>query len=285
MPRSRRRALTFPIVSASSIAVLAALAVGACGVSGDDRALPIFEGGLGVSTSEAGLGDGGGNDASQPTDSGSGDANFDDAGFDGSIPPTDGGVPTDLVISQVQSRGNHGGNDEFVEIYNPTAGDITFDNTWSVKVRNATGGAATCATALTSTLLTGGGQVVPSHKHVLFATSSYSETTTADATFGAGIPDAASLVLVHAGAAVDALCFSYSTDTTNALTSCLTAYVCEGAPATNPHDNTSGTNANASLERKPGGAAGNTQDTNVNANDFQGNATPDPHDIASAATP
>ena len=53
----------------------------------------------------------------------------------------------------------------------------------------------------------------------------------------------------------------------------------------NPHNNMSSTNTDASLERKPGGAMGNTSITGDNTTDFQANPAPDPHDLASPPVP
>ena len=270
-----------PVVRCLAVApiVVFLFAAGACGVDGDGDALPYFEGGLQGSTT---LNDGSsvdGSDAS--TDSAVSDAS-NDASRDAA---GDASTATGLVISQVQSRGTSAGNDEFVEIYNASSASITFDATWTVTVRNATGGVASCTTATASLLFAGTGQVIGAHKHLLYGTSNLSEPVTADATFSAGIPDAASLVLLHGGATVDALCFQYDAATTTTLTTCSVPYVCEGTPALNPHDNTSGTNTDASLERKPGGSGGNTVDANDNATDFLSNAAADPHNLASAAVP
>ncbi len=281
--RSRRLGSFVSLIAVVPSIALFAIALAACGDDAENVALPIFEGGLTIpSESEGG-------DATTTADAdatATPDAQVTDSSTI-DAPSGDGSTTaTNLVISQVQSRGTGGGNDEFIEIYNPTAASITFDNTWTITDRNATSGLGSCTTAAT-TLYTGTGQMIASHKHLLIATSSYSETTTADDTFSAGISDAASIVLVHGGATVDALCFSYDTTTTTTLTTCTTPYVCEGTPATNPHNNTTtGTSAtDISLERKPGGTGGNGIDSNDNANDFQTATPADPHDLASAAVP
>jgi hypothetical protein len=192
------------------------------------------------------------------------------------------------VLSQVQTRGSNGGNDEFVEIYNPTSAPVVLDTSWTVKGRSAVGGTASCATSLPGERFAGAGQTIPAYGHILFANNSspgYDGTTAADATYTIGIPDAASLVLYHGTNVVDALCFFYDSTTEGALTGCSVPYVCEGTPIQNPHDNTTDTDKDASLERKPGGAAGNGQSTDDNAADFVTNTSPDPHDLASAPTP
>ncbi|HTB72312.1 MAG TPA: hypothetical protein VK762_03665, partial [Polyangiaceae bacterium] len=78
-----------------------------------------------------------------------------------------------LVISQVQTRGLSGASDEFVEIYNPAPGPMTFDATWVVKMMSATSG---CGTSYT-TLFSGGGQVIPSHAHILYSSATGTSET------------------------------------------------------------------------------------------------------------
>jgi hypothetical protein len=188
--------------------------------------------------------------------------------------------PDSLLISQVQTRGDGAASDEFVELYNPTAVPVTFDSTWTLTARS------TSSTSYTSRI-TGAGQVIPAHHHILYAGTAYTAAPTADATLSSGITDASSLVLRHSGNVVDALCFYYDA-TTQAVYSNDLTYVCEGTPVSNlPHNNSSNgsSNTDASLERKPGGALGNTQDTNDNATDFSSGIVPDPHNLASPATP
>lgn len=189
-----------------------------------------------------------------------------------------------LVISQVQTRGDNGGNDEFVELYNPGSGPVIFDDTWTLQGRSATS-PASCTTGA-SPRFAGGGQIIAPHGHLLFVNSAaYNGPTAGDATYTTGITDAASLVLQHGAGNVDALCFYYDATTQSALATCAVAYVCEGTPVANPHNNTSGTDVDASLERKPGGDLGNTQDTGDSATDFVTNTNPDPHNQASGGVP
>jgi hypothetical protein len=286
---SRRRSSSARYLALVPTAALVALGVAACGVDGGDQPLPIFEGGANFVVSSEG-GEASTDEAGQPNEA---STTSDGAPIDASTPDGssthDGGTSseTSLVISQVQSRGTGGANDEFIEIYNPTGATILFDATWTITVRNAIGGSAGCAAELPAVVSTGANQAIASHKHLLLTGSAYSEAAAAasDAAFATGISDAASVVLLHAAAAADALCFSYDATTATTLTSCATAYTCEGTPATNPHDNTTGTNTDASLERKPGGTGGNGTDTNVSSADFASNAAADPHDLASAAVP
>lgn len=190
-----------------------------------------------------------------------------------------------LLLSELQTRGSAGGNDEFVEIYNPGTQSITFDATWSVTARSASG---TCTSNSEASRFSGAGQVIPPHGHLLFANSAaspYDGGTISDATYTSGIVDAASVVLRHNGVAVDAVCFYFDAATSNNLTTCATPYTCEGSPVQNPHDNTSGSNSDTSIERKPGGAAGNTQDTDASSADFATTLGSNPQNLASTPAP
>src|SRR5262249_8885020 len=127
------------------------------------------------------------------------------------------------------------------------------------------------------------------HGHFLVtnaAVSGYDGPVPGDATYAVGIPDASSVVLKHGAAVVDALCFYYDASTLGALTGCSVPYTCEGMPVSNlPHNNTSMGNSDVTLDRKPGLAAGNGQDTDVNANDFASDFLANPQNLASSPTP
>ena len=113
--------------------------------------------------------------------------------------------------------------------------------------------------------------MIPPHHHLLYAngnTPGYSGATTADATYLIGITDASDVMLMHNTALVDAVCFYFDTTTQGNLTGCATPYMCEGTPIVNVHNNMAATNVMESLERLPGGAAGNQQNTGNNAADF-----------------
>jgi hypothetical protein len=185
-----------------------------------------------------------------------------------------------LLISQVQTRGDGAASDEFVELYNATSFPVAFDSNWTLTARS------TSSVSYTPRIV-GAGQVIPAHSHILFAGSAYNAAITADALLSSAITDASSLVLLHSGNVIDALCF-YFDASTQAVYANDGTYVCEGTPVSNlPHNNTTSgsSNTDASLERKPGGALGNAQDTGDNATDFSNNAAPDPHNLASPPTP
>lgn len=197
-----------------------------------------------------------------------------------------------LLISEIQTRGDAAGaagNDEFVEIYNPTDASVTFDNTWTISGRSAAGTLANCGNNSLTVKITGGGQVIGPHKHLLFTNSqAYNGPVAGDATYASGFGDGGSMVLKHAGVVVDALCFYFNATSQTLLASCPTPYICEGAPISNaPHTDTStaASNVDKSIERKPGGAAGNGQDTDDTASDFVNNTTSNPQNLMSPATP
>ena len=199
----------------------------------------------------------------------------------------------ELVISQVKTRGMNGGSDEFVEIYNPGNVAVTFDATWTLQDQSAATG---CGTGY-ATRFTGAGQVIPPHGHILYVNDAmndagallYSEVTPPDGTYPSnfGITDSGGIVLARGGTQIDALCFYYDATTLATLTStsCTHPYACLGTPVLNAHDNTTKTDTNASLERKPGGSSGNTQNTGDNATDFAAIPAADPHDLASPPVP
>ncbi|MEO8799795.1 MAG: hypothetical protein ABI551_18010 [Polyangiaceae bacterium] len=285
---SRRLSLLLA-VSIPTLLTMGALA-GGCS-SDDATSLPYFEGGVG----EGGAFDSGANEAGNDgggevsTEAGTTDGGKSDASTDGGVADSgDGGPPAGgLVISQVQSRGSGGAGDERIELYNPTDASVTFDATWSLKTRAAT--ATGCASATLTTLVTGAGQLIPSHKHALFAPTGFDQGTAVDGVSSGGasgnMSDGASVMLFHGATVSDAICFAADAASLTLLTTCVLPYTCEGTPATNPHDNSTGTNADKSLERKPGGAGGNGTDTNVSSADFAEQDTPVPHNIAAAAVP
>ncbi|HVY47846.1 MAG TPA: lamin tail domain-containing protein [Minicystis sp.] len=163
-----------------------------------------------------------------------------------------------VVFSEIRSRGPAGSGDEFVELYNPTPAAVALDASWHIDGRSDTAGSYT-------TRWTGAaGKTIAAHGHFLIGGSSYAGTVDGTMT---SITDATSLKLVQSGATVDAVCYAYSATTAGHFGG---TYTCEGTVIPfNPHDNSSATNTDASIERRPGGAAGNCIDTDDNAADFQ----------------
>lgn len=193
------------------------------------------------------------------------------------MPPADAAPPVALVISEIRSRGAAGALDEFVELYNPSAAAVVLDARWTLEARSTT--AATYATRWT-----GAGKMIAAHGHFLLASSGYTQQPAADDALSTGITDASAVRLLHAGVAVDVVCFAFDATTSATLTGDAT-YGCEGTPAPNAHDNSTATNTDASIERKPGGGSGNSVDTNDNAADFAALAPARPQSSASAPAP
>jgi hypothetical protein len=186
------------------------------------------------------------------------------------------------VISEIRSRGAAGGSDEFVELYNPTGSAVTLDANWKLE------GRSNSATSY-GPRWAGTGKVIPAHGHFLITTITgtgpYSQSPAPDEALSSGITDATSLRLTNNGALVDAVCYAFDATSANVFTTD-TTYTCEGAPiTTNPHNNSTTTNVDASIERKPGGTAGNCTDTGDNASDFIVQMPATPLDAASAPTP
>jgi hypothetical protein len=183
-----------------------------------------------------------------------------------------------LVISEIRSRGIGGASDEFLELSNPTSDPVMLDSTWKLEGRSNT------ATSF-SGRWTGTGKVIPAHGHFLVAGTAYTQVPTADEALSSGIADASAVRLTQAGGVVDIVCYGFDASSTAAFVSDST-YGCQGTPvANNPHNNAASTNTDASLERKPGGAAGNCTDTGDNGADFQLSTPANPQDSASPPTP
>jgi hypothetical protein len=233
------------------------------------------DGGNDAGVTDAGATDAGVTDAGM-TDAGVTDAGVTDAGM------TDAGTTCmlpNLLISEIRSRGAGGASDEFVELFNPTAAPITLDATWALSARSTTTGAY-------ATRYAGTGIVVPAHGHALIVGTGYTQMPTRDDVLLVGLTDATSLVLLHNGMPVDAVCFGFDATTLAAFAT--TSFVCGGTPANNsPHDNTSSnaSSVDVSLERKPGGALGNCTDSKNNAMDFVTQTPATPMSTASPLTP
>ena len=186
-----------------------------------------------------------------------------------------------LVLSEIRSRGLGGASDDFVELYNPTAAPVTLDSEWKLEVRSA-------SAASYSTRFTGSGQVLPAHGHLLLNGSAYAGAAAGDTKLSSGITDAASVRLTKTGAVVDAVCYYFNPTTLASLTDPVKAYSCKGTPVSNlPHNDASSakSNVDTSLERRPGGAAGNVCDTGDNAKDWLPLTPAAPQNLASAPTP
>jgi hypothetical protein len=200
-----------------------------------------------------------------------------------------GGACVDvLLFSEIQTRGTNGGNDEFIEIYNPTNTTVIFDSSWTVTARSAVG---TCSTNQSTQRFAGSGQSIAPHRHLLFTnnnSASYNGPVAGDATYNNGVNDAGEIVLHHGGTVVDAVCYFFDATTQNNLKTCSPAFTCEGTPVDNaPHDNVSDivSNVDVTLDRAPGGLLGNGDDTGNNAADFTGAFPANPQNLTFPPTP
>jgi hypothetical protein len=166
---------------------------------------------------------------------------------------------TDLVISEFRLRGAGGGNDEFVEIYNPTTAQVDL-NGWMINGSNNAGAVGNRYTFTTSFLLQPG-------QHYLIAHTGYNDPVP-DVTYGTGItPDGGVALLRPNSTIADQV----------GMTNCATCYF-ETTPLT-----TLTTNADQSYERNFD-VSGSCVDSNNNASDFLLRNPSDPQNSSSTIT-
>lgn len=166
-----------------------------------------------------------------------------------------------VLISEIRTRGEDGGLDEFVELFNPTPYPVVIDETWTISGRSHSGTSA-------MTKWSGLGDSIPAFGYYLVAGAAYAQDPEPDSWLDYGVTDAGAVYLMQGDTLLDTVCFHYSTDTRNALT---VDYECEGDSMTNaPHkDASSGTgNADVSFARYPGSGLGACADTDNNSLDF-----------------
>jgi hypothetical protein len=179
--------------------------------------------------------------------------------------------PYQIVISEVRTRGPMGGNDDYVELYNPLSVPVTLTSDIEIDARSDAG-------ATYGARWNGAGEVMPPHSHFLIGGTSYSDAVAADASLSSGITDKASVVLKQGATVIDALCFWCGT------TSPFDAsYTCEGTPFVKA--SCSSTTNYTSAERLPGGPGGNGTDTNDNTADFMQSNPSNPQDLAAPPVP
>ncbi|MDL2334689.1 MAG: lamin tail domain-containing protein [Chloroflexota bacterium] len=169
-------------------------------------------------------------------------------------------VSTGLLVSEVVT-GAASASDEFVEIYNAANSDLDLGGLELVYV---TSSGATVTRKQTWTAL-----VVPAHRHVLIANSGGAYAAGADGTYSGGLSaTGGSLVLrTLGGSVIDSLSWGDAAS----------PFVETRAGSAPP--------AGSSLERKPGGAAGNTTDSNDNSADTAVNSSSVAQALAAAAVP
>jgi hypothetical protein len=179
-----------------------------------------------------------------------------------------------VVISEIRSRGAGGAADEFIELYNPTDAAVALDSTWSIASRSDTGASYTPRwTGAT-------GKSIASHGHFLIVGSAYPASMPRDGTM-TSVTDETSLTLTHGATLIDAVCYASSATFVGHFTD----QTCEGTIIPfNPHNDTTSTNTDKSIERLPGGALGDCIDTNDNASDFHAISPSTPQDTTSPPT-
>jgi hypothetical protein len=166
--------------------------------------------------------------------------------------------PYHVVISEFRTTGPNGGNDEFIELFNPT-GDTLDIGDWKVNGSNSTGGTSTRAT------IPAGISLAPGQHYLLTNSSSsggpYSGSVAGDLVYATGIADNGGIAIINkSNVIVDQVGMSSGS-----------AYK-EGTTLT-PMTNAN----NQSYERTPGGALGSCIDSDQNDADFQFNsASSDP---------
>jgi len=170
-----------------------------------------------------------------------------------------------VLISEFRTRGPNGAADEFVELYNNSDSPVDISG-WKI---NASNNAGTTGTRVTINA----GTTIPARGHFLATNSTpstgYSGTVAGNQTYTTGITDDGGIALMMAdNTVVDQIGMSVGSGYKEG--SILT-------PLTGSTDQ--------SYERKPGGAAGSTQDTADNANDFQIRSPSNPQNLSSPSTP
>ncbi|HEY5520005.1 MAG TPA: lamin tail domain-containing protein, partial [Candidatus Limnocylindrales bacterium] len=156
---------------------------------------------------------------------------------------------TGLLVSELVTGGSSA-SDEFIELYNASAATLDLGGLELVYV-TSTGGTVTKKQSWTAL-------AVPAHHHVLIANSSGAWAAGADGLYSGGLSATGGAIALRKtdGTVIDSLSWG---DATN-------SFVESTAGAAPP--------ASASLERRPGGAAGNATDSNVNSADAQVRAAP-----------
>ncbi len=171
-----------------------------------------------------------------------------------------GPLPNHVVISKFRTRGPNGGNDEFIELFNPWTSAFDISG-WLIKGSSNTGVAETRATIPAGILLQSGKRYLLANNN---SDGGYSAGVAADLTYTTGIADEGGIALTKAdGAIVDAVGMSAS------------AAFKEGTPLA-----PQAANEDRAYARKIGGCA----DANNNAADFESVSPSNPQNATSAVT-
>lgn len=160
-------------------------------------------------------------------------------------------ISTTIVISEFRVRGPNGGSDEFVELYNASTSPVDISG-WKLRGSNAAGTVGTRVT------INAGVTLAPGCHYLLTNSSTsggpYSGAVVGDQTYGTGITDDGGLAITMAD---DSIVDQVGLSNGSAFK--------EGAPLAS----LGSSNQNRSYERKPGGSAGSSTDTDNNTSDFQ----------------
>jgi Lamin Tail Domain len=187
-----------------------------------------------------------------------------------------GAASSTVVIGQVLTRGPGGSSDEFVELYNRSGSPVDISG-WQLAARSATAASATVQATVPASSTLGAGC------HYLIAGTNYPGSPVApDLALAAPISDAVGIALRDSSSTtVDAVAMYFDATTEADETAPGFSGLVEGTPVENPHNNTTTTDADSGLERRPGGILGEGQDTDDNAADFQVVTPTDPQSTAS----
>lgn len=180
----------------------------------------------------------------------------------GYSPPRSTATSSSIVISEFRTRGPNGGNDEFIELFNYASVPVGIGG-WQIKGSSGTGTVSPRANINTGVVLNPG-------CHYLLTNSSPSggpfSGPAGDQTYGVGIADDGGIALTMPdGTIVDQVGMSAG------------SVFKEGS-----HLDPLGSNSNQSYERRPGGLAGSSQDTDNNRSDFRLLSPSDPQRASSA---
>lgn len=110
------------------------------------------------------------------------------------VPPTPS-TPTSIVISEFRSRGLNGGDDEFIELYNPTGAAVNIGG-WSIL------SSVNCGAESFLLFTINNGIILQPGQHFLAASNSGSSLSGADQTFAPAIADAGGIALVDRAAEI-----------------------------------------------------------------------------------
>lgn len=172
---------------------------------------------------------------------------------------TGGGCAVDhVVISEVRTRGPDGGNQDFIELWNPTEATVVLDAGWSVIARGEEADNYAPRWEGDPVLTLGPGE------HALLANDEPVNplgSAVPDALYDPGVPDGASVVLMRGEEVVDAVCFVCVREQLAGT------FVCEGQPLA--REAGCQTAPDRSIQRRAAGGVPGCADTDDSATDLE----------------